>query len=55
MKLERETDVYFLWRNADREVSGRYGMQQGLAEFVAEVNEWFHDRNTCNSSQLLPK
>lgn len=44
MKLERETDVYFLRGNADRELVGRYGTKQGLTEFVAEVNEWCHDQ-----------
>jgi putative phosphoesterase len=48
IELEREMNVYFLRGNADREVVGRYGMQQGLAEFVAEVNEWCHD-------QLVPE
>ncbi|GLV14958.1 phosphoesterase [Alicyclobacillus hesperidum] len=41
-------DVRFIRGNADREVAGRYGVEQGLEPWVADINRW------C-AAQLTPE
>ncbi|WP_245632732.1 metallophosphoesterase family protein [Alicyclobacillus kakegawensis] len=43
-------DVRFLRGNADREVAGRYGVEQGLEQWVAQINQWCADQ--LNDAQL---
>lgn len=43
-------DVHFIKGNADREVGERYGVEQGLDEWIAEVNQWC--ANQLTESQL---
>lgn len=43
-------DVHFIKGNADREVGERYGVDQGLDEWIAEINQWCAEQLT--ESQL---
>lgn len=46
-------DVRFIRGNADREVAGRYGVEQGLEPWVAEVNLWCADQLTSAELEFL--
>lgn len=53
IKLKREIEVYFVQGNADREVVGRFGKQQGLDKMVADVNEWCYDQLSAEHLEFL--
>jgi len=46
-------DVRFTRGNADREVAGRYGVEQGLELWVAEINQWCADQLTPAQHEFL--
>ncbi|PSR33876.1 MAG: metallophosphoesterase [Sulfobacillus benefaciens] len=45
--------VYFVKGNADREIGERYGVDQGLPEWIAEINEWCADQLTPTQRDFL--
>lgn len=48
-----EGDVHFIKGNADREVGERYGVEQGLDESIAEINQWCADQLTESQLKFL--
>lgn len=46
-------DVRFIRGNADREVAGRYGVEQGLEPWVADINRWCAGRLTPEQLEFL--
>ncbi|GGH73571.1 putative phosphoesterase [Pullulanibacillus pueri] len=48
-----EGNVLFIKGNADREVAGRYGVEQGLDEGTAEINQWCTDQLTKSQLEFL--
>ncbi|QKG84859.1 metallophosphoesterase family protein [Kroppenstedtia pulmonis] len=50
IKLKRETEVYFIRGNADREVAGR---ERELDEFVSDVNEWCYNQLSSEHLEFL--
>ncbi|MED4017028.1 metallophosphoesterase family protein [Sutcliffiella cohnii] len=48
-----EGDVHFIKGNADREVGERYGVKQGLDEWIAEINQWCADQLTESQLKFL--
>jgi len=46
-------NVHFIKGNADREVGQRYGVEQGLDDWVAEINQWCSDQLTQQQKGFL--
>ncbi|GGE57187.1 phosphoesterase [Pullulanibacillus camelliae] len=46
-------NVHFIKGNADREVGERYGVEQGLDEWVATINQWCSDQLTPSQIAFL--
>lgn len=45
--------VYFIRGNADREVAGRYGVEQGIDEWIAEINRWCAEQLSNQQMEFL--
>ncbi len=45
--------VYFVKGNADHEVGERYGIKEGLPDWVAEINEWCADQLSAAQREFL--
>ncbi|MCY0889113.1 MAG: metallophosphoesterase family protein [Alicyclobacillaceae bacterium] len=46
-------NVHFIKGNADREVGERYGVEQGLDEGTAKINQWCSDQLTHEQLEFL--
>lgn len=46
-------NLHFIKGNADREVGERYGVEQGLDDWVAEINQWCFDQLTEQQIEFL--
>ncbi|CAM3725493.1 metallophosphoesterase family protein [Alicyclobacillus pomorum] len=51
--LSLSGNVYSIRGNADREVAGRYGAEQGLDDWIAEINQWCSDQLTEPQKEFL--
>lgn len=51
--MSLEGDVHFIKGNADREVGEQYGVEQGMEQWVAEINQWCRDQLTAPQIQFL--
>ncbi|MFE1627399.1 metallophosphoesterase family protein, partial [Brevibacillus reuszeri] len=45
--------VYFIRGNADREVAGGYGVEQGLDDWIAEINRWCAEQLSSQQMDFL--
>lgn len=46
-------NIHFIKGNADREVGERYGVEQGLNNWIAEINQWCSDQLTEQQIDFL--
>lgn len=46
-------NVHFIKGNADREVGERYGVEQGLDDGIAQINQWCSDQLTQEQLEFL--